>query len=160
MPRHLASAALGAYYLATGIWPLAHMASFQLVTGRKHEDWLVRTVGVLVAALGLGVLAGAARGRVAPELRAATSLSAAGIAAIDVVYVRKGRIRPVYLVDAAFQLLLLAGLAREAVSIVRGMQMRREGHRDEVGERVGARYGAAGEEADRADVRPGALHRE
>jgi hypothetical protein len=42
----------GAYYLLTGLWPLAHLRSFQAVTGPKLEPWLVKTVGVLAAAIG------------------------------------------------------------------------------------------------------------
>lgn len=43
--------------MATGLWPLAHRRSFEAVTGRKREFWLVRTVGGLAAACGtaLGV---------------------------------------------------------------------------------------------------------
>lgn len=45
------------YLMATGLWPLAHRRSFEAVTGRKREFWLVRTVGGLAAACGtpLGV---------------------------------------------------------------------------------------------------------
>ena len=35
-------------YLATGLWPLFNIESFQQVTGPKTDLWLVRTVGVLV----------------------------------------------------------------------------------------------------------------
>jgi hypothetical protein len=47
----------GAYYLATGIWPLVSVETFQWVTGPKTDHlpsgyeadhWLVMTVGVLV----------------------------------------------------------------------------------------------------------------
>ena len=41
----------GAYFLATGIWPLLHLASFMRVTGPKTDRWLVKTVGALVAVL-------------------------------------------------------------------------------------------------------------
>jgi hypothetical protein len=43
-----------AYYLMTGLWPLFHRRSFEAVTGPKTDYWLVRTVGVLVAAIGGG----------------------------------------------------------------------------------------------------------
>jgi len=29
----------GVYFLATGIWPLVHVQSFQAVTGRKTDNW-------------------------------------------------------------------------------------------------------------------------
>jgi hypothetical protein len=50
------------YLLGTGTWPLLHRASFEWVTGKKQEFWLVRTVGGLAIstglALGLSVLKG------------------------------------------------------------------------------------------------------
>ena len=39
------------YFLLTGIWPLLSIRTFQMVTGRKTDTWLVKTVGVLVAVL-------------------------------------------------------------------------------------------------------------
>ncbi len=42
----------GALYVATGVWPLLHMPSFEAVTGPRLERWLVQTVGVLVASIG------------------------------------------------------------------------------------------------------------
>jgi hypothetical protein len=51
------------YLLATGVWPLLHRGSFEFVTGKKQDFWLVRTVGGLAIAtglsLGLSVLEGA-----------------------------------------------------------------------------------------------------
>src|SRR4051812_47162991 len=41
-----------AYYVATGVWPIAHMKSFEAVTGPKVDHWLVRTFGALVTAAG------------------------------------------------------------------------------------------------------------
>jgi hypothetical protein len=38
-----------AYYLATGLWPLVHLPSFEAVTGPKTDDWLVHMVGLLAA---------------------------------------------------------------------------------------------------------------
>ena len=52
----------GSYFLLTGVWPLLHMRSFLAVTGPKTDLWLVETVGVLVAAIGAGLLLSAARG--------------------------------------------------------------------------------------------------
>jgi hypothetical protein len=52
----LVALAQGAYYLLTGVWPLLSLRTFELVTGPKTDDWLVRTVGVLVLAVVLAVL--------------------------------------------------------------------------------------------------------
>ena len=106
--RELA-AAQGALYVATGVWPLLHMSSFEAVTGPKLERWLVRTVGVLVATIGATLALAARRGAVAPELRLLAGGSAAGLAAIELWYGGRRRISPVYLADAALELALAAG---------------------------------------------------
>lgn len=38
----------GLFYLTSGIWPLIDMPSFEAVTGRKTDKWLVKTVGLLL----------------------------------------------------------------------------------------------------------------
>src|SRR5215207_3601886 len=90
-------AAQGAYYVATGVAPFVSRRGFEAVTGPKREWWLVETVGVLVTAVGAGLIAAAARDRVTPELVAIAAGCAGGLAAIDVVYVARGRIAPAYL---------------------------------------------------------------
>jgi hypothetical protein len=45
--------------------------------------------------------AGVARRRVGPEIELLVATSAAGLTAIDIVYLTKGRISPIYLLDAA-----------------------------------------------------------
>jgi hypothetical protein len=104
--------AQGGYYVATGVAPFVSRRAFEAVTGSKREWWLVQTVGVLVTAVGTGILSGAARDRVTPELTTIAAGCAAGLAAIDVVYVARRRIAPTYLADAVVQLALLAGQAR------------------------------------------------
>ena len=104
--------AQGAYYVATGVAPFVSRRAFEAVTGPKREWWLVETVGVLVTAVGGGLIAAAARDRVTPELLTIATGCASGLAAIDVVYVARRRIAPTYLTDAAIQIALLAALAR------------------------------------------------
>jgi hypothetical protein len=110
--RRRALLAQGAYYLGTGIAPFISRRAFESVTGPKREWWLVETVGVLVTAVGGGLGSAAARDRVTPELLAIAAGCAGGLAAVDVVYVARGRIAPTYLADAAIQLALLAGQPR------------------------------------------------
>jgi hypothetical protein len=43
----------GIYYVVSGAWPLLHFPSFEAVTGPKRDRWLVRTVGLLAAVIGL-----------------------------------------------------------------------------------------------------------
>lgn len=73
--------------LLTVLWSLLSIDTFQKVTGPKTDLWLVKTVGVIGAVLGVS-----------------------GLAAVDVFYVAKGRISPVYLLDAAAELALAGGL--------------------------------------------------
>jgi hypothetical protein len=103
--------AQGAYYLGTGVVPFVSRRAFEAVTGPKKEWWLVETVGVLVTAVGVGLVAAAARDRVTPEITAIAAGCAGGLAAIDVVYVVRGRISPAYLADAAAEIALLAAHA-------------------------------------------------
>jgi hypothetical protein len=100
--------AQGAYYLATGVWPLVSPKTFQAVTGPKRELWLVKTVGTLAAVIG-GVLTYAGTRKRRPSEMALLAMgTAAAFATIDIVYVAKRRIAPVYLVDAAAQIGLIA----------------------------------------------------
>jgi hypothetical protein len=116
--RRLVASSQAVYYLATGIWPLVSRRTFEAVTGPKHDYWLVKTVGALVgvtgAALGL-----AARDKRALESPAVTSLgvgSALSLAAVDVAFVARRRISPIYLLDAVAELALVLGwlLARRS----------------------------------------------
>src|SRR5437763_87401 len=100
--------AQGLYYLLTGLWPLLHMRSFEAVTGPKTDTWLVQTVGVLVVVIGGAMCLAAYRRQGSPEILFIAFGSALGLAAIDVIFVYQGRIRPVYLLDAGIQVGLVA----------------------------------------------------
>jgi len=104
----------GAYFLATGAWPLVHLRSFEKVTGPKpSQRWLVKTVGALALAVG-SVLTAHARHR--PSHRALRSLAIqTGMAFFlsDLWYVARRRISPTYLLDALAQAgFLLAWIGR------------------------------------------------
>jgi hypothetical protein len=90
----------GFFYLATGIWPLLDIVSFQVVTGPKTDLWLVRTVGVLVAVVGGVLLLGYRSRRLTDELIVLAVGCALGLAGIDLVYSLSGQISAVYLADA------------------------------------------------------------
>ncbi len=109
--------AQGTYYVATGVAPFVSRRAFEAITGPKREWWLVETVGLLVSAVGAGVLGAAASDRVTPEVKLIATGCAASLAAIDVVYVARGRIAPTYLADASVQLALLAALWHPARAI-------------------------------------------
>jgi hypothetical protein len=99
----------GLFYVATGLWPLVDIDSFQRVTGPKTDLWLVKTVGVLVTVIGGTLLASAFRGSRAPEVALLGAGSALALAGIDTVYATKGRISPIYLADAAVEVGIAAG---------------------------------------------------
>jgi hypothetical protein len=102
------AAGQGVFYVATGIWPLLSMRSFERVTGPKVDDWLVKTVGLMIAVTGAALSLGGLRDRVGTELLVLGAGGAAALAAVDVVYVRKGTISPIYLADAAVEVPLAA----------------------------------------------------
>lgn len=103
--------AQGAYLVVTGLWPLAHMRSFEAVTGPKTDRWLVVTVGALLGVIGGVLLRAGRREAVSPEMRLLATGSASTLAAIDCLYVARRRISPVYLLDAALEAGLLAAWA-------------------------------------------------
>src|SRR5947209_7273734 len=108
----------GLYYLLTGLWPLVSMRTFELVTGvktdnlptgREADHWLVITVGVLVTAVAVTFLTAAWRRAMHMELAVLAIACALGLTAIDVIYVARHVIPPVYLLDAAIEVPLIGG---------------------------------------------------
>jgi hypothetical protein len=97
-----------------GIWSVVHRRSFEGVTGRKVDYWLVRTVGLLLTAIAVVLWRTADRDRVTSDVRLLGATTAAALLAVDVRYVAKRRIRRIYLLDALAQAGILAGWARSA----------------------------------------------
>jgi hypothetical protein len=102
----------GTYFLLTGVWPLVSIETFQFVTGRKTDHlvtgreadhWLVNTVAVLVIAIGIPLLFSAWRGRFSMEILILGIAAAVGLIGIDVVYVARGTISAVYMIDAVLE---------------------------------------------------------
>jgi hypothetical protein len=98
----------GAYYVATGLWPIVSMRTFEAVTGPKTDRWLVRMVGLLAAVIGVSLLPG----RRQTGDRTLAVGSALAFASIDTWYVTRRTISPVYLADAVVELALVAGWLR------------------------------------------------
>jgi hypothetical protein len=109
--QHALAIGQGVYFAATGIWPIVDMRSFEAVTGPKVDKWLVRTVGVLVAAIGGALISAGARRAVTPEIAGLAIGSAAGLGLIDVIYASRGRISKVYLADAAAEAAVITAWA-------------------------------------------------
>ena len=105
----MAASVQAAYYVFTGVWPLVSPRTFQQVTGLKSEVWLAQTVGALIAVIGAS-LGGAARQRLhnTAPIRTLALGSAVSLAAIDVVFVVRRRIAPIYLADAVAELAIVA----------------------------------------------------
>jgi hypothetical protein len=99
-----------AYYVVTGLWSIVHRRSFERITGRKREYWLVRTVGALAVAIGaaLGLAAGSGRRR---EGAALALGSGAAFVASDLQAARSSS--RVYLADAVLHFALLPAWLRD-----------------------------------------------
>ena len=113
-PADALAVAQGAFYVATGVWPMVHMRSFEAVTGEKTDDWLVKTVGAMIAVAGVTMAAAGLRRRVTPEIALLAAGSAAALAAVDVHYTRKNVIPPIYLLDAVVEAGLIGAWAAAA----------------------------------------------
>ena len=111
--------AQGVYYFVTGVWPLVSVESFQRVTGPKSDHliadaptqadhWMLNTISGLIIAVSLVLLTAAWRRRPSVEIGLLGALSAATLATIDIVYVSRGTIRPIYLADAAVEAGIIA----------------------------------------------------
>jgi hypothetical protein len=103
----------GAYYVATGVWPLLSMRLFEAVTGRKTDRWLVQTVGLLVICIGTSIALETRRERTSPAILALAISSALSLAAIEIVHTARRRISPIYLLDAFLEVALAYGLIRD-----------------------------------------------
>ena len=106
--RRLTAYTQAAFYVSTGVWPILDMRTFQAVTGPKTDHWLVKTVGACVAVVGGVVGLAASRNRITPEIALLGAGTAAALTGIDLVYVAKGRISKIYLLDAAAETALIA----------------------------------------------------
>ena len=97
----------GIYFFVFGIWPLLSMSTFLKVTGPKTDLWLVKTVAMILAVIG-GVLVYA---QVNTEINASIIIlaigSAVALAIVEIVYVAKRTIPPIYLADAMVELVLV-----------------------------------------------------
>lgn len=123
----------GLYYLVTGLWPLVSIETFQLVTGPKTDHlvtgndadhWLVMTVAVLIVGISVALLVAAWRRQNSPESAVLAIGSALGLTAIDIIYVTRQVIAPIYLADAAAEVLLLLFWAIAVVRQSKARQVR------------------------------------
>lgn len=125
--RRLAAGAQSIYYLLTGLWGLVDIHSLMAVTGPKQDLWLVRTVSALVIVIGAVLGMAALRKRTGMQAMALGAGSALALAVIDIGYASTGVISPIYLLDAAAELILLglwfAGWVRGEPDVARAKPM-------------------------------------
>ena len=98
-----------AYFITGGLWSVLDRRSFEAISGPKVDYWLVRTVGGLLTAVGAVIAAPTGMGGSLRKFRWLAMGTSGVLIAIDLVYVAKRRISPVYLLDAATNLMLIAG---------------------------------------------------
>jgi hypothetical protein len=110
-PQRSLAVVQGLYFALTGLWALVSIRTFEVVTGPKTDRWLVKTVGALVTVIGCVLAVAGWRRATGLETILLAAGSAAGLAGIDVIYVARRRIRPVYLLDAVAEAVFLAGWA-------------------------------------------------
>jgi hypothetical protein len=91
------------------------MRSFEWISGRKVDRWLVKTVAALVIVVGSVLGLAASSKRMTPEVRLLSVGTAVALSSVDIIYVRRGRIRPVYLLDAAANLTLATAMVATSV---------------------------------------------
>ena len=98
----------GVYFLVTGIWPLISMRTFLAVTGPKTDLWLVKTVGLILAVIGAVLIYAQMIAAVNPPVVVLAIGAAASLTVVEIVYVLKKVISPIYLGDAIAELILIA----------------------------------------------------
>lgn len=96
----------GVYLLIGGAWPLLHLRSFEAITGPKSDDFLVRSVALLLLLAGSILLAQrkAPFERSAVQMAMGTSFSLGCVAVISAL---GGWIWKIYLIDGAIHLLFV-----------------------------------------------------
>lgn len=95
---------LGFYYVMTGLWPVVHIRSFQMITGPKVDKWLVKMVGLLAFCSGVVFLYSSIGSAIIPaEIVLLAVLNILAFMMIDIWYILRKIISPIYLVDAVIQ---------------------------------------------------------
>jgi len=115
----------GLYYLVIGLWPLLSAESFQHVTGPRLDLWMTRTLGLVIATVGVALLVAMRRRSVAPE----AAVMAIGVATVlgvtDLINVSLRTVGPIYgldfIIQAAFVYIWVRALTSttDAVHLVR-----------------------------------------
>lgn len=97
----------GIYFFLSGIWPILSMGSFLKVTGPKTDLWLVKTVGIILAVIGIVLIVAQVNAEINTPIMILAVGSALSLALVEFIYVAKRVISPIYLGDAMIELVLI-----------------------------------------------------
>jgi hypothetical protein len=95
------------YYLVTALWPLFDIKSFMLVTGYKHDVWLVKTVGALLIPVSLTMLSHLFLKVDHRPVFVLCITAGIAFASVDFYYSLTDVISDIYLMDGVIQVCLL-----------------------------------------------------
>lgn len=94
----------GSYTLITALWAIIDIGSFMRVTGPKTDIWLVKTVSVVLAAIGITLIVAALEKKGFNLPVAILGMTTAlGLAIIDFYYSGNDVISMVYAIDGAVE---------------------------------------------------------
>lgn len=96
----------GSYTLLTAVWPIVHIKSFMDVSGYKTDIWLVKTVGILLAAIAVCLLLSISSKQNFP-VAVLGLFTAAGMAYVDFFYALNDTIPDIYMADGAVEILFV-----------------------------------------------------
>ena len=107
----LVARAHGLFNIASGLWPLVHVRSFEAVFGRKTDRFLEYTVAGLMTCVGWTQLRSGRSPEAAALARTIGVGTAGTLLAIDLIYAPPRRIPATYLIDAVVEAGWLAAWA-------------------------------------------------
>jgi len=106
--EHPVALVQGIYFFISGIWPILSMRTFLKVTGPKTDLWLVKTVGIILAVIGVVLFFAQRNAEINTSVIILAIGSAISLAIVEFIYVGKRVISPIYLGDAVIELILIA----------------------------------------------------
>jgi hypothetical protein len=105
--EYLVALVQGIYFFVTGVWPLISMKTFVKITGPKTDLWLVKTVGVILAVIGIVLVVAQVNAEINTPIIVLAIGSGLGLAIVEFIYVAKRVISPIYLGDAFAEIILI-----------------------------------------------------
>lgn len=91
----------GVFYVATGLWPIIHLRSFERAVGVQPHPSYAKIMGGVAAGIGAALIVGSLESRPSKALRWLGIGSAIAFGLADLLFAARGRGRKVYLADAA-----------------------------------------------------------